>query len=103
MVNELVLKQPGDVAVNVYVVVCWLLMAGDQMPVIPFCEVVGKAGIGVPAQTGATFTKVGVMFGLITIVILTGPVAHSPAAGVKVYVVVCWLLMAGDQVPEIPF
>ncbi len=30
-------------------------------------------------------------------------VAHCPAVGVKVYVVVAWLFKAGDQVPVIPF
>ena len=30
-------------------------------------------------------------------------VAHCPAVGVKVYVVVIWLFRAGDHVPVIPF
>ena len=40
---------PG-VGVNVYVVVAILLIAGDHVPVIPFVEVVRKAGIAAPAQ-----------------------------------------------------
>ena len=30
-------------------------------------------------------------------------VAHCPAVGVNVYVVVVWLFNTGDHVPEIPF
>ena len=30
-------------------------------------------------------------------------VAHCPAVGVNVYVVVAWLFKAGDQVPEMLF
>lgn len=44
----------------------------------------------------------GVMLGSISMVIVA-VVAHSPAFGVKVYAVVCWLLIAGDQLPEMLF
>ena len=42
------------------------------------------------------------MFGVIIILIVC-VVAHCPAVGVKVYVVDTVLLIAGDQVPVIPF
>jgi len=42
------------------------------------------------------------MFGVI-VTVLVCVVAHCPAVGVKVYVVDAVLLIAGDQVPEIPF
>ena len=45
--------------------------------------------------------KVGVMFGLTVIVNDVG-VAHCPAVGVNVYVVVTVLLIAGVHVPAIP-
>jgi len=90
------------VGVNVYVVVVVLLIAGDQVPVIPFVEAVGKAGITSPEQYGPTAAKVGVTFGLIVIVKFC-VVAHSPAVGANVYVVVEVLLIAGDHVPVIPF
>ena len=47
------------VGVNVYKVVTVLFNAGDQVPVIPLIEVVGKGLIIVPAQTGATALKTG--------------------------------------------
>ena len=43
----------------------------------------------------------GVTFGVMTIVIVA-VVAQAPTVGVKVYVVVVVLLMAGDHVPEMP-
>jgi hypothetical protein len=52
----------------VYVVVVVLVNAGDHVPVIPFKEVVGKAGITVPVQYGPTAVKVGVILELIFIV-----------------------------------
>ena len=42
------------------------------------------------------------MFGVI-VTVLVCVVAHCPAVGVKVYVVVEVLLIAGDHDPEIPF
>ena len=42
------------------------------------------------------------MFGVI-VTVLVCVVAHCPAVGVKVYVVVEVLLITGDHVPEIPF
>ena len=85
-----------------YEVVAVLFTAGDQVPVIPFVEVVGRAGIAAPTQNGPTGVNVGVIFGFTVTVMVVG-VAHCPAAGVKVYVVVAVLFTAGDQVPMIPF
>ncbi len=47
--------------VNVYVVVAWLLIAGDQVPVMPFVEIVGSGGMTSPAQYGPNVPKVGVV------------------------------------------
>ena len=78
-----------------------LSRAGDHVPVIPSFEVVGKAASVAPEHIGATAANVGVMFGL-TVIVSVVVVAHCPAVGVKVYVVVAVLLRAGDQVPVIP-
>jgi hypothetical protein len=45
---------------------------------------------------------VGIIVGL-TVIVKVVVVAHCPAVGVKVYVVVDWLSKAGLHVPEIPF
>lgn len=47
------------VGVNVYVVVVVLFNAGDQVPVIPFSDVVGNGNKVAPAQIGPTGLKVG--------------------------------------------
>jgi len=52
------------VGVNVYVVVVVLFNAGNQVPVIPLFDVVGKADNVAPEQIGATAVNVGVVFGL---------------------------------------
>lgn len=78
-----------------------LSIAGLQVPLIAFVEVVGKAAIVLPAQNGPTALKVGVTFGLTTIVNVVD-VAHCPAEGTKEYVVVVVLLIAGLQFPAIP-
>ena len=67
---------------------------------MPFVEVVGSVK-ATPLQIGPTCVNVGVVLGVMVTVIVA-VVAHSPLAGVKVYVVVVVLLMAGDQVPSIP-
>ena len=64
-------------------VVVVLLIAGDQLPVILFVEVVCKAAKLAPEQTGATCVKVGIALG-ITIISIVAVVAHCPAPGVKV-------------------
>ena len=79
-----------------------LSKAGDQLPLIPLFEVVGKADNVVPEQMAATGVNVGVT-GLFTVIVIVAVVAHWPAAGVNVYVVVEVLLIAGDQLPDIPF
>jgi hypothetical protein len=82
-------------------VVAVLSKAGDHAPVIPLVDVVCKALSVAPEQIGATALNVGVIFGL-TVIISVIVVAHCPAVGVKVYVVVVVLFKAGDQVPVIP-
>ena len=57
--------------------------AGDQVPVMPLVEVVGRADKVAPEQIGATALKVGVMFGL-TVIVKVVVVAHCPAVGVKI-------------------
>jgi hypothetical protein len=49
----------------------------------------------------AAIVTEGVIFGL-TVIVNVAVVAHCPAVGVKVYVVVAVLFNAGDQVPVIP-
>ena len=75
--------------------------AGTHVPVTPLLEVVGNGASVAPEQIGATAVNVGVMLELTTIVIVA-VVAHWPASGVKVYVVVVVLSSAGAQVPVIP-
>ena len=75
--------------------------AGAQVPVIPLLEVVGNAAKVEPEHIGATAVNVGVTFGFTTIVKVV-VVAHCPATGVNVYVVVAVLSSAGAQVPVIP-
>jgi hypothetical protein len=72
---------PAD-GVNVYVVVAVVFTAGDQVPVIPSIDVVGKIKLA-PSQIAAIGLKVGVTIGFTTIVI-AAVVAHRPASGVNV-------------------
>jgi hypothetical protein len=65
-----------------------------------FVEVVGKV-INPPLQMGPTCTNIGVIIGL-TSTLICAVVAHCPAVGVNVYVVVVVLLIAGNHVPVIP-
>ena len=60
-----------------------LSKAGDQVPVMPLVEVVGRADKVAPEQIGATALNIGVMFGL-TVIVKVVVVAHWPAVGVKV-------------------
>ena len=78
-----------------------LFNAGAQVPVIPLFDVVGNAANTDPEQIAATAVKVGVTFAL-TVIVSVVVVAHWPAVGVKVYVVVAVLSNAGAQVPVIP-
>ena len=59
------------------------MSAGDQAPVMPLLEVVGKADNVAPEHIGATAVNVGVMFGL-TVIVNVAVVAHCPAVGVNV-------------------
>ena len=68
---------------------------------MPSLDVRGSGFKVPPEQIGATTLNVGRMFGL-TVMVKVVVVAHSPAVGVKVYVVVAVLLSAGDQVPVMP-
>ena len=60
-----------------------LSKAGDQLPVMPLVDVVGKADKVPPEQIGATALNAGVIFGL-TVIVKVVVVAHWPAVGVKV-------------------
>ena len=71
------------VGVNVYVVVAVLFNAGDQVPVIPLLEVVGKADNVAPEQIGETCVNIGVVVGL-TVIVIVAVLAHCPAVGVNV-------------------
>ena len=50
-------------------------MAGLHVPVMPFVDVVGRAGIVAPEQYGPTAAKAGVTFGL-TVIVSVVVVAH---------------------------
>jgi uncharacterized protein YcgI (DUF1989 family) len=86
--------------VNVYVVVAVLLIAGDHVPMYPLLDVVGILSAS-PEQIVATCANVDVV-GWLTVTVIVAVVAHCPAAGVNVYVVVAVLLIAGDHVPMYP-
>ncbi len=60
-----------------------LFIAGDQVPVTPLLEVVGKLAKIAPEQIGATGLKTAAI-GFTTMVIVAGVVAHCPAVGIKV-------------------
>ena len=80
------------------------MAAGAQVPVIPLFDTNGNAGAILFWHSGPIAVNVGVT--RVEIVMLTEPVvAHCPAVGVNVYVVVPTvdvLITAGDQVPVIP-
>ena len=78
-----------------------LSIAGLQVPEIPLVEVVGRALTVAPYVTGGTALNVGTVNGL-TIIFKIVSTAFCPVSGVKVYVVVCVLSKAGDQLPVIP-
>jgi hypothetical protein len=101
IVSVVVVAHCPAVGVKVYVVVAVLLSAGLHTPVIPLFDVVGSADKLAPLHIAATGVNVGVMFGL-TVMLSVVLVAHCPAVGVKVYVVVAVLLSAGLHTPVIP-
>lgn len=78
-----------------------LSSAGDHVPLILLFDVVGNAANVSPIQIGDTAVKVGVVGVEFTVMVNVVVVAHCPAVGVKVYVVVAVLFIAGDQVPVI--
>ena len=59
------------------------MIAGDQVPVMPLVDVVGRAGMLLPAQYGPNEPKVGGVFDVMVIVRVTLE-AHCPLFGVKV-------------------
>src|SRR5678815_4634226 len=83
MVKVAVVAHWPTAGVNVYVVVAVLSSAGDQVPVMPFVDVVGNGDNTAPEHIGATAANVGVTFGL-TVMVSVAVVAHWPAAGVNV-------------------
>jgi hypothetical protein len=64
-------------------VVAVLFNAGNQVPVIPFKEVVGNGVKAAPEQIAATAANVGTMLGF-TVMVKVVIDAHNPAVGVKV-------------------
>lgn len=65
---------PPAFGVNVYVVVCALLMAGLHVPTIPLLEVVGSVN-AVPKQTGWICVNVGAV-PLFTVTVMVVVDAH---------------------------
>ena len=59
-----------------------LFIAGAQVPVTPFVEVVGKVNVP-PTQIGAIAANVGVILGF-TVTVNVAVVPHWPAVGVNV-------------------
>lgn len=78
------------------------MIAGDQVPDIPFCETNGRGFIMAPEQAVELILKVGVVAVVIIVMVMVVGFAHWLLLGVKVYVVVEVLFNAGDQVPVIP-
>ena len=64
-------------------------------------DVVGKVNVP-PLQIADTCVNTGVV-DEVTVTVIVAVVAHCPAAGVNVYVVVAVLLIAGLQVPVMLF
>ena len=93
------------VGVKVYVVAPAVAVeiAAFQVPVTPSSDVVGSTGAAEPTQSAAIGVNVGVMFGF-TVTESVVVVAHWPAVGVKVYVVVpaAAVEIAAFQVPVTP-
>jgi hypothetical protein len=61
-----------------------LFIAGDQVPVIPFKEVVGSGLNKAPAQMGARCVNVGVMVGITFTVTVSVAVHPIPLLAVSV-------------------
>ncbi|MNT29072.1 hypothetical protein D3C72_1647970 [compost metagenome] len=91
---------PG-LGVKVYVVVAVLFTAGLQVPLMLLFDVVGNAASGVLIHTAGIWVNARTVGGFTTMVMVV-VVAHMPAAGVNVYVVVAALFMAGVHTPLMP-
>jgi hypothetical protein len=76
--------QRPAVGVKVYVLVIVLLNAGDQVPVMPFKEVVGHAVKVPPEQIGPFGLNVGITFGVTLMVTVSVEVHPTPLFAVKV-------------------
>ena len=68
---------------------------------IPLIEVVGSVKVP-PAQIAGIWLNAGIVEVLFTVTVMVVVAVHPPGFGVKVYVVVAILLIAGLHVPEIP-
>ena len=60
-----------------------LFSAGDQVPVMPLVDVVGRAANVLPEHIGAIAEKAGMVLGY-TVMVNNVVSAHCPGAGVKV-------------------
>ena len=61
-----------------------LFGAGDQVPVTPFIEVVGKGDKVAPLHIGAIFENTGVTFNGLTVTVIEAPLEQTPEVGVNV-------------------
>ena len=90
MVISIVVTTPhwsGSSGVKVYVVVptvLVLMVAGDQVPVIPLSEISGKSGAVLFKQSGPICTNVGTISGTISMSIVVTTPHWSGSSGVKV-------------------
>jgi hypothetical protein len=81
-----------------------LIVSGFQVPVIPLFEVAGRRGATLFWQRGPIWMNDGVIE-VVTSMFIVADIAHCPASGVNVYVVVLTVKVfnvSGFQVPEIP-
>ena len=82
------------------------MVAGTQVPVIgvTLVELTGKLGATAFKHNGPICVKVGVLFGAVISISIVVVVAHCPASGLNVYVVIptaVVLIALGVQVPVI--
>ena len=83
-VTVAVVAQSPALGVKVYVPVFVLsTVDGDQVPVTPLLDVVGRTGAADPLQIGAGVVNVGTVCG-VTVTVIVAVVAQSPAVGVNV-------------------
>jgi hypothetical protein len=82
-----------------------LIVVGLQFPLMPLVELPGSAGATEFWHKGPIALKVGTV-GFVIVIFSVAVVAHCPALGVKVYVLVPTvevLIVAGLHVPLIEF